>query len=95
LQLLERHECGRAARIDSPGALRRPYRLSSDAEAAAKGQIDVARPIRWGLVMSGFTDGMLVLTKDEHFLDKPFVPSQLLALVADIFTADKNSKFSN
>lgn len=39
------------------------------------------------LLMSGFASGMLVLNKGWHFLHKPFVPSQLLALISDILSA--------
>jgi two-component system, cell cycle sensor histidine kinase and response regulator CckA len=39
------------------------------------------RPNLKVLLMSGFTDGMLVLNEGWHFLAKPFVASQLTALV--------------
>jgi hypothetical protein len=34
--------------------------------------------------MSGFIGGMLVLNEGWHFLAKPFVPSQLRALIAGL-----------
>ncbi len=36
------------------------------------------------LLMSGFTGGMLVLNEGWHFLPKPFIPSQLRALIAGL-----------
>jgi CheY-like chemotaxis protein len=36
------------------------------------------------LLMSGFPDGMLVLNEGWHFLAKPFIASQLCALVAGL-----------
>jgi len=36
------------------------------------------------MLMSGFTDGMLVLNEGWHFLHKPFVPSQLRGLIKSI-----------
>jgi hypothetical protein len=35
-------------------------------------------------MMSGFTGGMLVLNDGWHFLAKPFVPSQLRALISGL-----------
>jgi len=45
------------------------------------------------LLMSGFTEGMLVLNEGWHFLPKPFVASQLRALVAGLLYPDKISRF--
>jgi DNA-binding NtrC family response regulator len=36
------------------------------------------------LLMSGFPDGMLVLNEGWHFLAKPFITSQLCALVSGL-----------
>lgn len=36
------------------------------------------------LLMSGFTGGMLVLNQGWHFLAKPFISSQLSALIVDL-----------
>ena len=44
------------------------------------------------LMMSGFTDGMLVLNEGWHFLAKPFVASQLRSLVTGLLFPD-NSRF--
>jgi two-component system cell cycle sensor histidine kinase/response regulator CckA len=40
------------------------------------------RPTLKVLLMSGFTDGMLVLNEGWHFLPKPFIPSQLWHRIA-------------
>lgn len=45
------------------------------------------------LLMSGFPGGMLVLNEGWHFLPKPFVPSQLRALVVGLASPDKGSRF--
>jgi DNA-binding NtrC family response regulator len=47
------------------------------------------------LLMSGFTGGMLVLNEGWHFLQKPFVASQLRALVDGLVFPDKTSRFLN
>jgi DNA-binding NtrC family response regulator len=36
------------------------------------------------LLMSGFSGGMLVLNEGWHFLPKPFIPSQLRALISGL-----------
>src|SRR5277367_3074308 len=41
------------------------------------------------LLMSGFPGGMLVLNEGWHFLAKPFVNSQLRALVAGLILPDQ------
>ena len=46
------------------------------------------------LMMSGFTGGMLVLNEGWHFLAKPFIPSQLSALILGLVFPDRGSKFS-
>ena len=52
------------------------------------------RPQLKVLLMSGFPEGMLVLNEGWHFLAKPFVASQLRALVVGLVSPDKKSKFS-
>ena len=47
------------------------------------------------LLMSGFTDGMLILNEGWHFLTKPFIASQLRALVSGLISPDKKSRFAN
>jgi two-component system cell cycle sensor histidine kinase/response regulator CckA len=51
----------------------------SGMELATK--ITSERPGLKVLMMSGFSDGMLRLNEGWHFLEKPFVPSRLRALV--------------
>jgi DNA-binding response OmpR family regulator len=61
--------------------------LLSDFQLPAMSGIELAarmrsdRPQLKVLMMSGFTGGMLVLNEGWHFLAKPFVPSQLRALI--------------
>ena len=56
--------------------------------------ITLDRPHLKVLLMSGFPEGMLVLNEGWHFLAKPFVASQLRALVMGLVSPDKRSKFS-
>jgi two-component system cell cycle sensor histidine kinase/response regulator CckA len=56
--------------------------------------ITVDRPNIKVLLMSGFTGGMLVLNEGWHFLPKPFIPSQLRALVVGLASPEKASRFS-
>lgn len=51
------------------------------------------RPQLKVLLMSGFIGGMLVLNEGWHFLAKPFIPSQLRALVAGLVSPDRLTKF--
>ena len=44
-------------------------------------QVTQDRPDIKVLLMSGFPGGMLVLNEGWHFLAKPFIPSQLRALI--------------
>lgn len=46
------------------------------------------RPDLKVLLMSGFTDGMLVLNEGWHFLAKPFVPSQLNNLIVSLISPE-------
>ena len=63
--------------------------LLSDFQMAGMNGIELATRItaqRQGikvLLMSGYPEGMLVLNEGWHFLAKPFVPSQLRALIVD------------
>jgi DNA-binding NtrC family response regulator len=52
------------------------------------------RPDLKVLLMSGFQAGTLILNEGWHFLDKPFVASQLRALVIGLVSPDKKSRFS-
>jgi two-component system cell cycle sensor histidine kinase/response regulator CckA len=74
--------------------------LLSDFQMPEMSGVDLAtsmtleRPQLKVLLMSGFPAGMLVLNEGWHFLAKPFVASQLRALVAGLVSPDKRSKFS-
>ena len=57
-------------------------------------EITIHRPEIKVLLMSGFTGGMLVLNEGWHFLAKPFVPSQLRALVKGLVFPNAGSKFT-
>jgi len=57
-------------------------------------KMTLERPQLKVLMMSAFTGGMLVLNEGWHFLPKPFVPSQLRALVLGLIFPDRESKFS-
>ncbi len=57
-------------------------------------QMSIERPQLKVLMMSGFTGGMLVLNECWHFLAKPFVPSQLRALILGLVSPESGSKFS-
>ena len=52
------------------------------------------RPQLKVLLMSGFPEGMLVLNEGWHFLAKPFIASQLRALVSGLARPDRPSQFS-
>jgi DNA-binding NtrC family response regulator len=56
-------------------------------------KITAQRPKIKVLLMSGFTGGMLILNEGWHFLPKPFIPSQLRALIVGLVSPDKPSKF--
>jgi CheY-like chemotaxis protein len=56
-------------------------------------QITVARPTIKVLLMSGFTEGMLVLNEGWHFLPKPFISSQLKTLITNLLSPDLESRF--
>jgi DNA-binding NtrC family response regulator len=57
-------------------------------------QITAERPGIKVLLMSGYPAGMLILNEGWHFLAKPFVPSQLRALIVGLVSPDKVSRFS-
>jgi DNA-binding NtrC family response regulator len=56
--------------------------------------ITIGRPKLKVLMMSGFPDGMLVLNEGWHFLPKPFIASQLRALVVGLVSPAKTSRFA-
>lgn len=70
--------------------------LLSDFEMPEMGGIELAtaltlaRPEIKVLMMSGFTGGMLVLNEGWHFLAKPFIASQLSALVTGLLFPDRS-----
>ena len=78
----------------------RIHLLLSDFQMPGMSGVDLAtamtieRPQLKVLLMSGFPEGMLVLNEGWHFLAKPFVTSQLRALVAGLISPEKKSKFS-
>jgi two-component system cell cycle sensor histidine kinase/response regulator CckA len=57
-------------------------------------KITAQRPEIKVLLMSGFTGGMLVLNEGWHFLPKPFIPSQLRALIVGLVSPDEPSKYA-
>jgi CheY-like chemotaxis protein len=57
-------------------------------------KITAQRPNIKVLLMSGFTGGMLVLNEGWHFLPKPFIPSQLRALIVGLVSPDEPSKYA-
>lgn len=72
--------------------------LLSDFQMPAMSGIELAtrmgvdRPQLKVLLMSGFTSGMLVLNEGWHFLAKPFIPSQLRALILGLIPPDGGSR---
>jgi CheY-like chemotaxis protein len=73
--------------------------LLTDFEMPGMSGIDLAtkltleRPRIQVLLMSGFNGGMLVLNEGWHFLAKPFIPSQLRALIVGLVSPAGKSKF--
>lgn len=57
-------------------------------------QITSERPKIKVLLMSGYPAGMLILNEGWHFLAKPFIPSQLRALIEGLVSPHKHSRFS-
>src|SRR5205814_3039878 len=54
----------------------------------------VQRPKIKVLLMSGYPAGMLVLNDGWHFLPKPFMASQLRALIVGLVSPEKASRFA-
>jgi len=75
--------------------------LLSDFQMPGMSGVDLAtaitleRPQLKVLLMSGFPDGMLVLNEGWHFLKKPFMASQLRAMVAGLVFPEQKSRLSN
>ena len=73
--------------------------LLSDFQMPGMSGVDLAtkmtleRPRLRVLLMSGFTEGMLVLNEGWHFMAKPFIPSQLRALIVGLISPEQPSKF--
>jgi DNA-binding NtrC family response regulator len=57
-------------------------------------RMTLERPKLKVLLMSGFTEGMLVLNEGWHFLAKPFINSQLRALIVGLVSPDRDSRFT-
>ena len=74
--------------------------LVSDFQMSGMSGIELAsaitedRPKIKVLLISGFPKGMLVLNDGWHFLAKPFVASQLSALIETLANPDKKSRFA-
>jgi FixJ family two-component response regulator len=74
--------------------------LLSDFQMPGMSGVDLAtvmtldRPQLKVLLMSGFDDGMLILNEGWHFLSKPFIDSQLRALVVGLVSPEGPSRFS-
>jgi DNA-binding NtrC family response regulator len=74
--------------------------LLSDFQMAGMSGVELAtkmtceRPELKVLLMSGFTEGMLVLNEGWHFLAKPFINSQLRALILGLVNPERESKFT-
>jgi len=74
--------------------------LLSDFQMEGMSGVDLAtkmtreRPQLKVLLMSGFTEGMLVLNEGWHFLAKPFINSQLRALIVGLVSPERDSKFT-
>ena len=56
-------------------------------------QLTAQRPTIKVLMMSGFSEGMLVLNEGWHFLPKPFIASQLKTLINGLI--DPTSRFAS
>jgi len=74
--------------------------LLSDFQMPGMSGVDLAvkltakRPQIKVLLMSGYTGGMLVLNEGWHFLAKPFVESQLNALIIGLLYPGNPSRFT-
>jgi DNA-binding NtrC family response regulator len=75
------------------------YLLLSDFQMPGMSGVDLAtamtleRPQLKVLLMSGFKERMLVLNEGWHFLEKPFVSSELISLVSGLVFPDRKSRF--
>lgn len=58
-------------------------------------QMSIERPHLKVLLMSDFRGGLLILNEGWHFLPKPFVSSQLTALVMTMICPEKVSRFKS
>jgi DNA-binding NtrC family response regulator len=76
------------------------YLLLSDFQMAGMSGVELAtqvtalRPNIKVLLMSGYPAGMLILNEGWHFLAKPFIPSQLRALIEGLVSPHNASRFS-
>lgn len=76
------------------------YLLLSDFQMAGMTGVELAtqitalRPNIKVLLMSGYPAGMLILNEGWHFLAKPFIPSQLRALIEGLVSPHNASRFS-
>jgi FixJ family two-component response regulator len=92
-------ESGAEALLQSRAYKGEIHLLLSDFQMPGMSGVELAtamtaeRPQLKVLLMSGFPEGMLVLNEGWHFLAKPFIASQLRALVAVLAKPDRPSKF--
>ncbi len=56
-------------------------------------KVTIARPKIKVLFMSGFPEGMLVLNEGWHFMAKPFINSQLRALITSLVSPERGPAF--
>jgi two-component system cell cycle sensor histidine kinase/response regulator CckA len=91
---------GRAALRQSKNCKSDIHLLLADFQMDGMNGVDLAtrmtadRPDLKVLLMSPFTDGMLVLNEGWHFLPKPFIPSQLRSLVTSLVYPEKATRFA-
>ena len=91
---------GRAALRQSKTCKSEIHLLLADFQMEGMNGVDLAtkltadRPNLKVLLMSGFTDGLLVLNEGWHFLPKPFIPSQLRTLVSGLVFPEKSTRFA-
>ena len=91
---------GRAALRQSKTCKSEIHLLLADFQMEGMNGVDLAtkltadRPNLKVLLMSGFTDGLLVLNEGWHFLPKPFIPSQLRTLVSGLVYPEKPTRFA-
>ena len=91
---------GQAALRKSKTCKSEIHLLLADFQMEGMNGVDLAtkltadRPTLKVLLMSGFTDGLLVLNEGWHFLPKPFIPSQLRTLVSGLVYPEKPTRFA-